>query len=214
MKRTCLSIFILILIVSCKTQDIYTSAEVVKKMEIQRFDIENQNRGKVWKALADNQNQKYFNERKVFINTFIKEKGFKDFTMEEIFYIQHINIDPAYSVSLYAKDTVYFFSFMGKAKYLDKDSYWMVDDFTKAIATGTIYYTKKRDSIYIYKNARYNDYELSLSYFSNYKNGKLDQLTYNDSIIFKKKGSKMVVDLKKLKGFYHNEETGETIEYK
>lgn len=210
-------IFILAGVYACQIRDLNYSTQVVEKIEIEKqeqFYQRNHWKKNEWvRRTSDSLYSVYFKYRRDKVNKFIEKHGFNNFVMDESYFIGHSNV-LIYVVGIFTQDSVYYFTYNYGLKHLKKYEYGIVDNTTKVFAQGSIYYTKRKDSIFIYRNAYFKDYIYSPSYYSNYVNGKLDQLTYGDSIIYKKRESKMVVDLKRLKGFYVNEKQKKMIEYK
>lgn len=209
----------LLLIYSCQTKDLTYSAHIVEKVEMKNWEKYCKNRhltNNSWfKRTTDSLYPVYFNYRRTKVDKFIKEHKFKKFFLTEFYYIEHINNILTYVAGILTVDSVYYFRNNDGLAFLHKRGYGIVDSITKVRATGSIYYIKKKDSIFIYKNAAVKEYDLKKypAYYSNYVNGKLDQLTCGDSIIYKRKGSKMVVDLQRLKGYYTDWKTGKYIYY-
>lgn len=198
-------LFVMIL-QSCQILDFNKSVNVIQKLENQNNNESYQqyNFSERSRKFQDSLYKIFFEFRKNDIKAFIKKRKLKDFILKESFDFDDVMGTKKYIITIIRKDSVYTFLnvFNYSKKYVDNLEYYN--------SNNAFYYLYKKDSIFIYKNLLSIDYNLNtgellsveelktIHYFSNYRNGKIDQFTINDSIIYKRKGSKMVVDLKKI----------------
>lgn len=192
-------ICLLLIIFSCKTNEIHKSFSFIKTIE----DYPNDN------SYSSTIYQKYRHIRESVIDSLVKKKKLKNFLLYDSFEFDDGSITHTNTGALITTDSVYNFYYQTNGYSEKKKIYVTKYQKDKIQNIKCFYINFKRDSLIINSKpyadidiCKHNMYPVT-SYFSNYKNGKLDKIAYikiqkgrTDSILYQKKNSKMVLNLK------------------